>query len=417
MPKINFSDRAVQNLKPSEKVVEYFDATRESGKGSLGIRVSPKGKKVWFIMYLGENGKLKRYSLGNYPEMSLSGARGEALEVITKASNGNDPHTEKQRRKEAPTMMDLWALFQEKNEARQKPKSASTLRQENGYWRNVIEPSIGNMRVEDVTPRHLAEMSRKLAKTSPTSANRLHALLSSLFKPALAEGWITIHPRQWLDRPGGSEAPRKRFLSDDEIRQLWPALDTLRRNPRDQLKIGLLTAQRPGEIATMKWAEIDIENATWTQPETKTGNTFICPLSPQVVAILQHRKDNPARRYKGNPSEYVFPSAYNTHKGADGTCAGIPIKQARLLCDSLKMEEWTPHDLRRTARTIMSRLNIKPHIRERCLNHSQGKIEKVYDQFDYLDEKWQAMNKLADEIDRIIGVERKGKIIQMKIAR
>jgi integrase len=314
-------------------------------------------------------------------------------------------------------MTDLWALFQEKNEARQKPKSAATIRQENGYWRNVIEPTIGSMKVEDVTPRHLAEMSKKLAKTSPTSANRLHALLSSLFKPALEHGWITIHPRQWLDRPGGSEAPRKRYLSDDEIRLLWPALDNLRRNPRDQLKIGLLTAQRPGEIANMRWADIDFDNATWTQETTKTGNTFICPLSSQVIAILQHRKDNPGRRYKDNPSEYVFPSAYNVHKGADGTCAGIPIKQARQLCKNLGMEEWTPHDLRRTARTIMSRLQIKPHVRERVLNHAQGKIEKVYDQFDYLDEKRAAMNKLGDEIDRIIGIEHTAKIIPMRAAK
>jgi len=405
MPKIKFSDRAIQNLKSTDKPTEYFDATRESGKGSLGVRVSVRGKKTWFIMYVGDNGKLKRFTLGTYPDMSLSKAREDAADVITDTSKGNDPHTEKQRHKDAPTMTDLWTLFQEKNDARQKPKSAATIRQENGYWRNVIEPTIGSMKVEDVTPRYLAEMSKKLAKTSPTSANRLHALLSSLFKPALEHGWITVHLQ--------SEAG----LSDDEIRQLWPALDNLRRNPRDQLKIGLLTAQRPGEIATMRWADIDLDNATWTQETTKTGNTFICPLSPAVIAILQHRKDNPGRRYRDNPSAYVFPSAYNVHKGAAGTCAGIPIKQARQVCNNLKMEEWTPHDLRRTARTIMSRLQIKPHIRERCLNHSQGKIEKVYDQFDYLPEKRAAMNKLADEIDRIIGVEHTAKIIPMRAAR
>ncbi|MFV0269909.1 MAG: hypothetical protein ACK5HT_22555, partial [Draconibacterium sp.] len=65
----------------------------------------------------------------------------------------------------------------------------------------------------------------------------------------------------------------------------------------------------------------------------------------------------------------------------------------------------TSHDLRRTARTIMSRLKIKHHIRERCLNHAQDKISATYDRHDYLQEKSDALQKLADKVDQIRGAE------------
>ena len=82
----------------------------------------------------------------------------------------------------------------------------------------------------------------------------------------------------------------------------------------------------------------------------------------------------------------------------------------------MNLEHFTPHDLRRTARTLMSRLEIPHHIRERVLNHSQGKIEAVYDQFDYLKEKRAALNKLANEIDRITGKEKKAeKVIKLRV--
>ena len=155
----------------------------------------------------------------------------------------------------------------------------------------------------------------------------------------------------------------------------------------------------------MRWVDVDLQAATWTQQTNKTNTVHLVPLAPQVMDILL------ARDQRG---PWVFPSAYNKAKGA-GTGHAKTTKDARWKIQELSgIKGWTNHDLRRTARTIMSRLAIRHHVRERVLNHSQGGVVEVYDQHDYLQEKRDALNKLAREIYRIIGQATKAEIIELK---
>ena len=420
MPKINFTPLAIQHIKPGERPTEYFDASREHGDGLFGVRVSPKGKMVWFIMYSTHDGIRRRYPLGNYPDVSLKDARRQANEIFARIKDGIDPQHDRQEYKGAPLVTDLWRSYRESLDNRQTQKANSTISEEVRRWENVVSPAIGHLKVEDVQPSHLYTMLNRVAKKAPVSANRLHSFLQVLFKPALAQGWITVHPLQWIDKPGGAEAPRKRFLSDDEIRAIWPKFDTLRPNPRDILKIGLLTAQRPGEIYGMVWDDIDLDRGIWIIRESKTdkhtGNDHLVPLSPQALAILQARKDGEGYTAKQQwmiESRYVFPTKYNRAKGMVAGHAKT-TKEARKKIQQLSgVTGWTAHDLRRTARTLMSRLSIDHHIRERVLNHSQGGVHGVYDRYDYLQDKADALRKLANEIDRILGTEKPAKVVQL----
>ena len=411
MPKVDFTPMTIRNLKPDLRSVEYFEKGRNHGEGAFGLRISPKSKRTWFVMYKTDIGKVKRFSLGTYPKTSLKEARKLASDTMAKVHDGNDPMGEERIRRAAPRVFDLWESYQNSLSRKTKKKADSTVYEEHRRWNTIIKPAIGDMRIEDITPMDITALLDKVAEKAPVSANRLHTLLRIMFKVALAKGWITIHPMQWLDKPGGSEPPRKRILTDDEIGVLWPCFDKIRPNPRDILKLGLLTAQRPGEILSMQWSSIDLDKALWRQDNTKNGSTNLVPLSPQAMKILVARK--PA---DGCDLGWVFPSTYNRAKGAvQGRAKST--KDARNKLKQLSgVEDWTTHDLRRTARTIMSRLKIKQHIRERVLNHAQGGIQGVYDQHDYLQEKADALNKLGREIDRILGIETKAKIIQLKEA-
>lgn len=408
MPKIDFTPLTIKYLKSESKTIEYFEKGRSHGDGSFGIRISPKNKQTWFIMYRAEIGKVKRYTLGTYPKMSLKDARKQANDVMSRIHEGCDPMQERHLRRSAPTVAELWGEYQDSLARRKKKKAESTVAEEQRRWKKTISPSIGDMKVEDVEPVHLSDMLDRVADKSPVSANRLHSLLQVVFKPALAKGWIKVHPLQWIDKPGGAEEPRKRFLTDDEIRSLWQHLDKLSPNPRDVLKLGLLTAQRPGEILSMRWEDIDLGAGIWTLKDTKAGNDHILPLSPQVKEILENRKNGVGYTKKQlwmKDSEFVFPSKYNVKKGAMSGHATSTKDARRKLQINSGVKDWTAHDLRRTARTILSRLKIKHHIRERVLNHAQGGIQGVYDQYDYLQDKADALNKLANEIDRIRGVQ------------
>jgi integrase len=410
--RIKFTDLSIKHLKPQEKSIEYFDEDRKSGEGAFGIRVSPRDKKVWFAMYKTQGGKIKRFSLGEYPDMRLAEARKKCNTAIAENQSGNDLQTELQRRKAAPTMNDLWRAYQESQSVRREQKSAKWATEERSRWENIISPQIGQMKVEDVSPAHLAEILREKARIAPVSANRLHGFLRQLFKPALANGWISTHPMQWIDKPGGNEPSRRRVLTDDEIRKLWPTFERVSRNASDALKIGLYTAQRPGEILSMKWQDVDFTIEVWSQETNKTGVPHLVPLSKQVTTILRERKDWLKQRsgtrhredLKDNP--WVFPSRYNTTRvGATDDRRFKGTKDVRRKLQELSgVIGWTSHDLRRTARTIMSRLEISHQIRERCLNHSIGGIAEVYDRHDYLQEKRDALQKLADEIDHIRNV-------------
>jgi integrase len=147
----------------------------------------------------------------------------------------------------------------------------------------------------------------------------------------------------------------------------------------------------------MQWSDLDFENEIWIQHDTKNGTTHLTPLSPQAIKILKSREQT---------SEWVFPSNHNQTRGSKAAGHAKPPKDMRWkVQEASGVTGWTCHDLRRTGRTILSRLRIAPDIRERVLNHKQRGVVGVYDQYDYLPEKREALNKLAEEIDRILGVK------------
>ena len=62
-------------------------------------------------------------------------------------------------------------------------------------------------------------------------------------------------------------------------------------------------------------------------------------------------------------------------------------------CEALTIEQVRPHDFRRTVRTHLEKLNIAPHIAEKCLNHSLGAINATYNKNSYLDERREALER------------------------
>ena len=394
MPKAKFTAQGVKSLKPAKKSVEYIDSTRNHGEGGLGLRISPKGKRTWFLAYTIQ-GKNKRFTLGTFPELSLAKARELATLKYATVKEGGDPHQEKKEYQEAETFDDLWKTYLRHPET--KACKEATRKENQRKYDQLIKPALGNMKVVDIRRKHLNTLLDSYAEKAPVSANRLHALLSVVFnRIALEKEWIETNPMP-VKKPFSKEKARSRTLTDKEICDLWKHLEEniFKQNPPDILKMILLTAQRPTEVMGMTWEEVNMDEAVWTIPEnrTKTGNIHMVPLSKQVMAILRNRESN--------NSPYVFPS---NHGSKTGYTANIH-KARYAIIDKLKMEKWGAHDLRRTARTIMGRLKVKPYIAEKVLNHSVGKIEGIYDRYDYLDEKRVALDKLGREVDRIIDLK------------
>ncbi len=383
--------------------VHLFGKPFPGHSGSLGLRVSAKGMPTWLIIYR-INGKQRKYSFGKYQAMTFASAKKQAAALLKGVSHGIDPNDTAKAYKEAETLSDLWIQYLKSPSF--KKKTPSTQKEDQRKYDTLLEKPLGSMKLVDIRKKHLSAVLSELAEKSPVSANRLHSLLSVLFKLALNKDLIEAHPMFSMSKPS-REKPRNRYLKEAEIKLLWPEFDKCRPNVRDIFKLILLTAQRPGEVMGMRWSEIDLEKELWTIPAEKTkgkGHDHLVPLSSQVMNILRARRAGKGltqRTLWMKESEYVFPTKHNGKYGH--TCS---VHKARYtLIKNLDMDSWGAHDLRRTGRTMLSELGIAPNIGERILNHSMGRIEVIYDIFGYLPQKAAALNKLGNRIDQINGVK------------
>jgi integrase len=155
------------------------------------------------------------------------------------------------------------------------------------------------------------------------------------------------------------------------------------------LKVALLTAQRKDKVNRMRWS--DIVDGVWTIARAKREKANAGSLQlPQVLAIIEAQP-----RLAGN--EYVFSAG----KG-NGPFNSFSQRKEELDAKLPRMPDWTIHDLRRTAKSLMARAGIAPHISERVLGHAIAGVEGVYDQHGYAEEKGRALAALASLVERII---------------
>jgi integrase len=187
----------------------------------------------------------------------------------------------------------------------------------------------------------------------------------------------------------GSPIKRDRILNDDELRAVWKVAET-NGTFGALVRLALLTAQRQDKLASMKWE--DVKDGVWTiaTEEREKGNAGVLVLPDAAVAIL-----DAATSYSKREG-YVFPAARGT-----GYVSGWS-KMKRAFDAKVKIAPWAFHDLRRTARSLMSRAGVTSDIAERVMGHAIAGVEGVYDRHSYRDEKADALKRLAQQITDIV---------------
>jgi integrase len=227
---------------------------------------------------------------------------------------------------------------------------------------------------------------------SRVMANHVARMVGQMFKFGIHRAIVERSPVQLLVLPGGKEKPRVRVLSDAEIKAYLAGPTACTRYERlaHVVTLLLLTAQRRGELALARWADINFEARTWQIPDenAKTARGHIVPLSDSAVGEFQ------ALRRLARHSPFVLP-------GNGGSRAVEPRLLTRGIAKNMKrfakqrIARFTLHDLRRTAASGMTRLGIPRLHVEKVLNHSTGDIAEVYDRHDYASEKREALEKWA----------------------
>jgi integrase len=225
-------------------------------------------------------------------------------------------------------------------------------------------------------------------------------------------GWCAANDLAGADptagvRPPAREASRDRVLSDDEVRTFWTSAEQLGMPFGHVFRLMLLSAQREGEIAGMRWPELDLEKRIWTIPgsRSKNGKPHLVHLSSLATEIMEQ-----VPRISGQ--ELLFSGTGKTAlSGFSSAKARIDKAMLKVLraekCDEPQIEfaPWVLHDLRRTATTGMARLGIAPHVADRVLNHQAGTIRgvaAVYNRFEYLDERKAALEAWGHYVEALI---------------
>jgi integrase len=206
-----------------------------------------------------------------------------------------------------------------------------------------------------------------------------------------------------MARSKPKQRARKRTLTEDEIRDVWTALDKAdvpECYPRFVRSL-LLCATRRNESANMTADEIDGD--LWTIPASryKTKLDHVVPLTEQAKVLIGGKPDG----FEG-ASWFVF-STTGGKKGFSGFSKAkkeldAEIAKIRKREGRPPMPRWTLHDLRRTARSLMSSTKVRSDHAERVLGHTIPGVAGIYDRYEYVDEKRDALMKLAAKIDLII---------------
>jgi integrase len=209
-----------------------------------------------------------------------------------------------------------------------------------------------------------------------------------------------------VERPGGEEKPRKRILTAEEVKDFWAKVDTaeMAEPTKLALKLLLVTAQRRGELTFAKWSHIDTDAKVWTIPVEllKTSHArredpepHTVPLSPLALELL--------KKLRGitGAGEYVLP-AYADKRKDRSYSERVLSRAVRENERHFGIAHFTPHDLRRTAASFMTKLKVPRLHVERVLNHSTGDIAEIYDRHDYFPEKRAALEKWGKHLTAIV---------------
>jgi integrase len=392
MPTIAMTAQWVERSRSQSATREDWFDTKATG---LGLRISPTGKKVWFVMYRVRGDSLKRrVTLEPYPAMSLADARERAQEITLAAARGQDPAAEKAVEKGAPTFEAVAREYIERyaKGPGTEPRKRTWRRDEATLQKEVL-PYWGRRKAHEITRRDVIELLDRLEDRGlTTQVNRVFALIRKVFNWAISRDIVQVSPCFQV-KARAKEQQRDRVLATQELHDLWLALDGLSPLMNGAFKLFLLTAQRRSEVLSMQWTDIDFDSGWWTIPAERAKNKLShrVPLSRNAVAVLKEL------RQVEDHERWVFPSPRRA--------TGKYIENIQKSADYLKKQskiEFVVHDLRRTAASHMTSIGVSRLVVSKILNHVETGITRVYDRHSYDLEKRQAIDAWDAHLMRIV---------------
>jgi integrase len=360
----------------------YWD-TEQKG---LALRVEPSDHRSFVCVY-SHHSKPRWYTIGSARGIDLAQARKQTRQIMNRVAEGGDPAAEKRAQRMAGTFAELHQRYVEF--AKTKNRS---WRQAESLVKGHVLPVLGRLRPGEVQRRDVRQLIEGIA--APVLANQVLASASAVFSWAVKQEVIVANPCRGIER--AKTKPRERVLAENEVSDFWAAFNR-RGVAGAALKFVLLSAQRPGEVSCMRREHV--KDGVWWEmpgapdpklgwPGVKNGEDHKVWLSEPARAILAELTPN------GETTGFVFA----------GRRRGKPIGDLdvamRDICKELAVSNAArPHDLRRTAATIVQSLGLSLDVLDKVMNHKDPKrIRRHYNQYQYEKEAQHMMEALAARV-------------------
>lgn len=385
-----------------------FDNHPDAPRG-FGLRITASGARSFILRY-NASGADRLLTIGEYGKnaWSLRAARKQAGEYRTKIDTGGDILEERRTNRTEKTFADAAEAYCTRHADHL--KSAAQVR---GVLNRHALPTLGKRKLSTIRRSEIIELIEGVAERHPRVAALALLRIKQVFAFAEDREWIEANPAATIKPAKVSRRmtpkSRGRVLDDAEIRTFWKNVDScgLHKLTAYALQLILVTGQRPGEVAGMRWEEINGDE--WVIPASRRGKTETeqsVPLTRTARGLLDQAREEASRlgkRRNSKPAGYVF----EARPGNPITISAIGRAVGRYAsalgnADADTWGHWTPHDLRRTCRTGLAAAGIGDTVAEAVVGHTRKGIAGVYDRHAYGAEKRVALEAWERRLLRII---------------
>ena len=361
----------------------------------FGLRIRGTAR-TWIFQYpIGTQAHriTRRYKIGNFAAMEPAKARKIAEDLHAKAHLGEDPAAQKRqnRSQASDTFGKLVQAYLAFKEAELRGGSYDQVKRH----LEVNAKSLHALPLSSIDRLIIGDRLNAVAKASgAVTANRTRASLSAMFAWAMGEGRAAANPVTNTNKR--KENSRERVLANDELRTVWLAAEDDHHGTI--VKLLMMTGQRRGEIAGLRWSEIDLDRNLILLPgeRTKNGKPHELPITDTVRNIIKSQPKTDGR-------DFIF--GYGERAFSGWSRAKETLDEAIAKSAGNVLPRWTLHDVRRSVATGMADIGIAPHIIEAVLNHvsgHKGGVAGIYNRAIYTAEKAQALARWDEHLSALV---------------
>lgn len=407
--------------------------------GAPGLRlIASASRKTWTYRYRTPEGRLGQTKVGTWPEMSVAAAVAAWEKLRGARDAGADPAAERRTARAAalgdtensagsPTVADVLRDYVHGHvNVNRKEKGAAEVRR---MFSKMIPDKLAAKDAVSLTRRDAFALIKSHADI-PVQAAKLKAEIGAAWSMALDAGRLPdTTPNHWRDIlrgklkstgkkiAGEKIGTAKRVLSGSELGELVTWLPNFSRLVEDSLTLYLWTGCRGAEIMAMMGSEVAETPAglVWTIPKAKTKNARHENAMDLRVPLIGRAEKIVRRRMSAHGKGFLFPSEKGPgHTQQKMVSESVFFRQPYCkIRDNwarprLTVTHWGPHDLRRSARTLLAQLGCPHEIGEAIIGHMLSGVSGIYQLYKFDTERVVWLRKLSDELERLAEVHLKG---------